>query len=135
MTNKFDHKSLSLESNKKIVFTALSKKLFYFRMFICQFVLEKGYVPINPFMSFDYFVADLVDRDLVRGANNTLLARSDELWVFGGISNGVLAEIKIAKELKKTIKYFAIKNDKDIIGISKDEAILEDDIKEFKSEL
>ena len=104
-------------------------------MFICQFVLEKGYVPINPFMSFDYFVADLVDRDLVRGANNTLLARSDELWIFGGISNGVLAEIKIAKELKKTIKYFAIKNDKDIIGIDKEEAILEDDIKEFKSEL
>jgi len=82
----------------KLVYTAFSKHLFYFRMHISAFVLKKGYAPINPFMNFEYFMLDTVERDVVRDANNSILRKADEVWVFGRISDGVLAEIRIAKK-------------------------------------
>jgi hypothetical protein len=42
-------------------------------------VLEKGMVPLNPFMLFDYFLLDRIDRDLVRNANNSIVVRSDQI--------------------------------------------------------
>lgn len=110
----------------KVVFAAYSKLNFYFRQHISKFVIEKGFVPLNPFMISDYFMLDTVDRDLVRAANNSMVKRADELWVFGQISNGVLAEIKLAKQLGKPIKYFEIIKSKDIIEIPKDKVVFED---------
>lgn len=130
----FEHVALGLENDKKIVFTALSKHFFYFRKHICQYVLTEGAVPLNPFMVFDYFLLDTVDRDVVRSGNNTLLKRSDELWVFGDISNGVLAEIKMAKALGKPIKYFAIKNSQNIVPINMDAVTFEDEVRPFASD-
>lgn len=49
-------------------------------------------------MVFDYFLLDAIERDLVREGNNNLVKRCDEIWVFGAVSNGVLAEIQIANE-------------------------------------
>lgn len=92
----------------KLVYTALSKKNFFQKWRIIKFVLEKGFVPLNPFMLFDYYIADSVDHDLVRNANNTVVERADELWVFGEIADGVKKEIIIAKRLNKPIKYFDI---------------------------
>jgi len=132
---KFKHEALNLTDEKKLIFTAMSKHLFYFREHISKFVLENGGVPLNPFMLFDYFLLDTVDRNLVREGNNNLLKRSDELWVFGKISDGVLVEIKIAKEMNKPIKFFKIKKSKDIIFVLKKEVEMEDEIKEFKNEL
>lgn len=109
MNNKFTHAALNATKDKPLVYTAMSKHLFYYRMFISVFVLEKGCVPLNPFMVFDYFLLDSVDRDLVREGNNNLVKRCDEVWVFGSISNGVLAEIQIANELNKKVRYFEIK--------------------------
>lgn len=131
----FDHKSLSLIENKSLVYTAMSKHFFYFRMHISKYVIENHKVPLNPFMIFEYFMLDSVDRDLVREWNNNLVMRCDELWVFGPISNGVLAEIKIAKNMKKTIKYFKIQKPHNIISISKKEVEMEDEVKLFKSDL
>jgi hypothetical protein len=74
----------------KVFFTAMSKRLFYFREHISAFAFSLGVVPINPFMQFGYFLLDRVDRDAVRNANNTLLKLTDELWVFGDVSDGVL---------------------------------------------
>jgi hypothetical protein len=65
-------------------------------------------LPINPFMTFDYFLNDRVDRDLIRRANNHLISMCDELWVFGDIANGVMFEIILAKNLKKPIRYYSI---------------------------
>jgi hypothetical protein len=106
-----------------VVFTAQSKQHFFCRDAICVFVLGHKYVPLNPFKAFDYFLNDRVDRDLVRGANFNLVRISDELWVFGDtIANGVLAEIKYAMELKKTIRFFTISADpKEIRPLSLDE--------------
>ena len=90
---KFQHPQMGLDKDKKVVFTAISKRIFYFRKHISKFVLEQDCVPLNPFMNFDYFLDDIVDRDLIREANNVLAKRADELWVFCPISDGVLAEI------------------------------------------
>ncbi|MBL7169494.1 MAG: hypothetical protein ISS48_00565 [Candidatus Aenigmarchaeota archaeon] len=135
MKKEFEHKALNLQKDKSLIYTAISKHYFYFRWHISKFVIEQHKVPVNPFMMFDYFFLDSVDRDLVREANNSLVKRCDEVWVFGPISDGVLAEIKIAKKLNIPIKYFKIEKSRNIIPISKNEVEMEDDVKEFRSEL
>lgn len=82
-----------------------------------------GCVPINPFMSFDYFLIDVVSRDTIRQANNTYVHIADEIWTFGVISDGVLAEIHLAQELCKRIKYFALHNTVDSIKEIKEEEL------------
>lgn len=104
-------------------------------MFISKFVLEKGAVPLNPFMVFDYFLLDVVDRDVVREANNTIVKRADEMWVFGAVSNGVLAEIQIAKKAGKPVKYFAIKKPHAIVPTDAAHVDMEPDVAEFRSQL
>ena len=135
MNQEFKHIALELQTERPLIFTAMSKHLFYFRLHIQKFVLENGGIPLNPFTTFDYFLLDTVDRDLIREGNNNLVRRSDELWVFGSISNGVLAEIEQVKKQNKPIKYFAIKNSKNIIEITKDQVEMEDEVKEFKNKL
>ncbi len=92
----------------KTIFTAQSKKFFYCKDVICEFVFDNGYIPINPFQVFGYFLNDRVDRHLVRKGNNELISRCDELWIFGPIADGVLFEIARAYELKIPIKFFSI---------------------------
>jgi hypothetical protein len=133
--NKFKHHSLKLLKDKPLIYTAASKHLFYFRMFISKYVLEQGGVPLNPFMIFDYFLAGLVSKDLVREGNNNIVKRADEIWVFGLISNGVLSEIQIAKSLKKTIKYFKIEKPHKIVECKIQDVELEAEVKDFRDEL
>lgn len=87
-------------------------------MFISKFVLDNDCVPLNPFMLFDYFLLDRVNRDLVRDANNSIVMRADEVWVFGPISNGVLAEILLAKRESKPILFFKIEKPHSLHPIS-----------------
>ena len=119
----------------KLIYTAMSKHYFYFRQHISKFVLEKGNVPLNPFMLFEYFLLDSVDRDLIRDANNTLVLRCDELWVFGPVSDGVLAEIKLAKQNGKAIRYFDIIDSKEIKEISREEVKFEGGLERHKDEI
>lgn len=95
-----------LTRKNKIIFTSFSKKNFYLRAEISKFVLDQWQTPISPFMNFDYNLSYLIKKDLIRVANNTLIKRADELWVFGKISDGVLMEIYLAKKYKKPIRYF-----------------------------
>ena len=99
-----------LSENKKLVYTAFSKKNFFWRMHISKYVLENNCVPVNPFMNFEYFLLDTVDRDLIRNGNTNIIKKCDEIWIFGEISDGVMKEIKLAKEIKKPVKYFDISN-------------------------
>lgn len=131
----FTHKALDLNNDKILVYTAMSKHLFYYRMHISKYVLEQNGVPLNPFMIFDYFLLDTVDRDLIREGNNNLVRRADELWVFGPISNGVLAEIKIANGLKKPIRYFKIEKPHMISPTRTQDVEMEEEVKDFKHEL
>jgi len=112
--------------NMKLIYPTFSKHLFYFRMHISKYILENGDVPLNPFMIHEYFLLDTIDRDKIRASNNALVERADELWVFGKISNGVMAEIQLAKKSKKPIRYFEVIASKDIKEISEKEVELEE---------
>jgi len=114
-----------VNTTMKLIYPAYSKQLFYFRQHISKFVLENGCIPLNPFMIFEYFMLDTVDRDLVREANNNLVERVDELWVFGQISDGVMAEIEIAKKTKKPIEYFEIIKSREIKRVKKNQVEFE----------
>jgi len=119
----------------KLVYPAHSKHYFYFRQHISKFVLDKGCVPLNPFMLFDYFFIDTIDRDVVRAANSNLVKVSDEIWVFGPVADGVLEEIRLAKEQGKKIIYFDIVGSKYIIEISKEKVRFEKDLARYRDEL
>ena len=122
------HRALAIKPADTVVFTAMSKKYFYMRFLVTKFALDQGVVPINPFASFDYSLLDAVERDTVRRANNTLVARTDELWVFGDIADGVRAEIIQAWQQQKTVRFFAFRDDKHIQEITIDEVVYEDGV-------
>lgn len=134
-TKQFDHRSLGLEGDMPLVYTAMSKHLFFMKEHISRHVLENGGVPLNPFMVFNYFLGDTVDRDVIRRANNTLVAAAEELWMYGPVSDGALAEIIQAKEQKKTVRYFGIVASKDIVELSLQDVELEDEVKDQRSAL
>ena len=122
------HRALAIKPTDTVVFTAMSKKYFYMRFFVTKFALDQGVAPINPFTSFDYFLLDAVERDTVRRANNTLVARADELWVFGDIADGVRAEIMRAWQQQKTVRFFAFRGDKHIYEVAINDVVYEDGV-------
>jgi hypothetical protein len=92
-----------------IVFTAQSKRFFYCRDAVCQYVFDRNHAPVNPFRAFEYFLSERVDHDRVREANNALVLRADQLWVFGQqLADGVLAEVQLAAQHGKPIRFFSI---------------------------
>ena len=103
-------------SARPIVFTAQSKRFFYCREAVCQFAFSRGVIPLNPFMAFGYFLGERTDRDTVRQANDALVLRSDQLWVFGqDLSNGILHEIGLAAESGKIVRFFSIHDRPELI--------------------
>ena len=129
LMSEFNHVATNLQQEKKVVFTAQSCRNFHLRMLICKHAFEQGVIPLNPFNVFGYYLYELVDRDLVRNGNNNLLKRCDELFVYGEISDGVLAEIQMFKKFGKPIRFFDIsKLPKEVKEISKDELIFEDNV-------
>lgn len=99
-------------AGSKVIFTAMSKRNFYLREHIIKFVLESGFVPSSAFMMYSYFLLDTVDRQKLIDANNELIRRCDELWVFGEISDGVKKEIELGVALKMPVKYFDLTGDR-----------------------
>lgn len=108
MKEGYSHGSLRFTEENKIVYTSFSKHNFFLRSDVSSFVLSQGNTPISPFLNFDYNLANLVPKDLIRAANNTLIQRSDEMWVFGPISDGMLIEIYLAQKKSLPIRYFKI---------------------------
>jgi hypothetical protein len=86
----------------------MSNRNFYWRAHITKFVLDEGFVPLTPFMLFDYYLLHTVPKDVVREALNNLIVRCDQLWVFGNLSLGVKVQIGIAKRLGKPVRYYDI---------------------------
>ena len=102
-----------MSKEKKVVFTAVSKKLFYSRMNVSDFVLKEGFIPLNPFMIFDFLLFEKVNRDTIRAANDSLIGKSDEVWVFGDLDPDINDDIKTAGKFGKALRFFSV-NDKDI---------------------
>lgn len=109
-----------------IIFTSYSKRNFYYRAEVSQFVLKARHTPINPYMNFDYNLSGVIDKSLIRIANNSLIAQANELWVFGEVSDGVLAEIYLARKRGITVKYYRRVSSGDFKQIDADAVILED---------
>lgn len=126
MMNSGVSRSEQHRRTNKIVFTSYSKRNFYYRAEVSQHVLRAGHTPINPYMNFDYNLSGVVDKSLVRVANNSLIAHADELWVFGEVSDGVLAEVYLAKRRKIPVRYFRRLGDGVFHEIPQDEVVLED---------
>ncbi|HEY4028176.1 MAG TPA: hypothetical protein VGO86_17245 [Candidatus Dormibacteraeota bacterium] len=103
-----DQAEQTLRHPKRLVYVAMSNRNFYWRNHIQKFVLDSGMVPVSPFMLFDYYLLHTVPKTVVREAMNNLLAKSDEVWVFGRISLGVKVQIGIAKRMSKSVRYFDI---------------------------
>ena len=103
-----DQAEETLRHPRRIVYTAMSNRNFYWRTHIQKFVLDSGMVPVSPFMLFDYYLLHTVPKTVVREAMNNLLARCDEVWVFGRLSLGVKVQIGIARRLSKPVRYFDI---------------------------
>lgn len=121
----------ALHKTLKIVYTAQSKHFFYAKMFICQYVTERDAVPLNPFNIWSYFLNEMVDRNKVRCGNNNIVRISDEVWIFGPISDGVYNEILYAISLNKPLKFFTLGSSVDSIKPQKiDQLIFEEDISE-----
>jgi hypothetical protein len=103
-----DQAEETLRHPKRLVYVAMSNKVFYWRAHIQKFVLDSGLVPVSPFMLFDYYLMHTVSKEVVREAMNNLLARCDEVWVFGQLSLGVKVQVGIAKRMNKVVRYFDI---------------------------
>ena len=118
-----------------IIYISSSKKYFFLREQLTTFVLKKKCVPLNPFMLFNYFLNDKISHQLIYIGNENLLRISDEIWVFGDISDGVAKEIfKMKNIYKKPVKYFSIV--KQTGGIYKFASQIEDSVQiENNSEL
>ena len=103
-----DQAEETLRHPRKVVYTAMSNRNFYWRHHIQKFVLDSGMVPVSPFMLFDYYLLHPVPKTVVREAMNNLLARCDEVWVFGRLSLGVKVQVGVAKRMSKPVRYFDI---------------------------
>ncbi len=135
MTKK-THIAEKLQDAKPVIFTAQSCKNFHQRMLICKFVFEMGAVPVNPFNTFGYYLYELVDRNLVRNGNNNILKRCDELWILGDISDGMIAEMKIFKQLNRPIRFFDISNlPQNIKEVKLSDLPFEKDVKSLRKNL
>jgi hypothetical protein len=108
MPKKKYHPARQLHKPCPVVYTAHSAYTSFMKHHICKFVLLQNYVPINPFMNFEYFLLDSVPRDIIRRGNNSYVHVSDEVWTFGIIADGVLEEVRLAKKLGKPVRHFTL---------------------------
>jgi hypothetical protein len=106
------HPAAGLFDRRPLVFTAHAAETAYLRERICAFVLDRDAVPVNPWMAGGYFLYGLVDKDTVRRANNNLLMRVDELWVFATgsapVADGVQVEIDWAVAHGMPVRHFLV---------------------------
>jgi len=113
----------------KTVYTAFSKHNFFARNLISAFTLSKGACPLNPFTNWGYFLDDMVERDLIKQANDHFVLLADEIWVFGVISNGVWHEMNLARKNGKQVRYFSVgKKPSDIKEITAAELTFEQEL-------
>lgn len=127
------HIKVSDTKEKKVVFTAQSKQFFYCRDAVCEFVLRQGCIPVNPFRIFDYFLGDRVERNLIRNGNNEMIKRCDELWVFGNVSDGVLFEIYMCRQMGKEVRFFNIATRaSEITELKTEEVVFDPEIHAFQ---
>lgn len=100
---------ISGNNGMEVVFSSLSEDNSHMRGHVSRFILESGKLPVNNFMVFDSDMYTFIDRKKLRAANTALLRRSDQLWIFGRISETNAGEITLFEETGRPVKYFDLK--------------------------
>lgn len=74
----------------------------------CRFVFDEGYVPVAPHIYYPRFLDDTDKDERAAGIRYGLeeMWRCKQVWVFGRVTDGMRAEIELAKELKISVIYF-----------------------------
>ena len=75
----------------------------------CRFAFDSGFVPIAPHIYFPRFLNDADKDERAAGMRYGLetMWQCKQLWAFGSrITDGMRAEIELAKELKIPVRYF-----------------------------
>jgi dienelactone hydrolase len=66
---------------------------------ICELAAREGVLPIAPHLFLPQFVSEETDRNLAMRMCIQLVAKCDEVWVFGDVmTEGMKAEIEAASE-------------------------------------
>lgn len=78
----------------------------------CRRVIEQGHMPIASHLLYPQMLDDMnpEERKMGQMFGMALLGICDEVWVFGEISSGMAEEIREAKTMKKTLRYFGEEN-------------------------
>ena len=78
----------------------------------CRRVIEQGHMPLASHLLYPQMLDDTnpEERKMGRMFGMALLGICDEVWVFGEISSGMAEEIREAKTMKKTLRYFGEEN-------------------------
>lgn len=86
----------------------------------CRYVVDKGYVPINPITMYHGVLDERVPNEYaaIGYANKALIAQCDEVWVF---RNGAETLIADATDLGKPVRYiedaFNIRNSSEALSV------------------
>jgi hypothetical protein len=86
----------------------ISRNILNARLY-CRFAYDKGFVPLAPHIYFTQFLDETKQEERLAGMRYglELMWQVREVWVFGEyISEGMRAEIDLAKDLKIPIRYF-----------------------------
>ncbi len=113
---------------KPVVFIAMNSKYFRFREWITKFVFDQGAIPINCLMIYGYYLYDMVPRVNIIEAYKTIVTKSDQLWVFGEISDGIKDAMVIAKKNNILIRYFDITRFPKIFELNETQLIWEEGV-------
>jgi hypothetical protein len=114
---------------RKRIYTAIPKYLIFAHDHILQFVLANDGAPLTPY-SGPFWLLDTVDREAIRESNELYIEAADEIWVFGvdkpdlfegwevnnlSVTDGVVEEIKTAKEQDIPVKLHHVEVDSQLI--------------------
>ena len=81
----------------------------------CRFVVRQKRVPLAPHLLFPQFVAEATERETAMTMDYILLQRCDEVWAFGDVTEGMAAEIEVAEDEGKRVRYFT----RDLMEVTK----------------
>lgn len=73
----------------------------------CQMAIQKGFIPIAPHVFYTQMLNDDIEEERAAGLaiGIELLKDCDEIWVFGPVKGGMIAEVQMAKELGLKVFY------------------------------
>lgn len=116
-------------THRKMVYVTHSKSWFFAREVVMQFAVRQGVAAVNPFMNYGFYMNGTVDKDEVIECCHQIIRTSDELWVFGPVSEAILTDIAVAVMERTEVRFFSISEEiSEIHELSPDDIIFEREV-------